>query len=283
MAVIDSILFESILDYSRCYFVCARDLFESLNLSSDWRKSNVGVTLNFSCRKPIGQLIPPWPSGPTLSTMSGVTAGSVPSIDPEVLELQKKLYKEQLIRQATLKRGSKFYPINIEPFALERDRLALPFTDQDRAMRKQWLKDQALSDREPVDIPEWTRVNIFRRVYRKPFDAITNLVRPILVRLILLSNLSLQGPEYSRYFRWNLPKVVVGLSITWLLWYRVKYTPSTWEDGRRGFRVQRAYKPSIYPGQPDFPDSPLLTREFGMEDFEKRTVFRGEKLVTSGP
>ncbi|KAF6779465.1 hypothetical protein AHF37_00890 [Paragonimus kellicotti] len=226
--------------------------------------------------------------------MSGVSAGSVPSIDPEVLELQKKLYKEQLIRQAILKRGSKFYPINIEPFALERDRLALPFTDQDRAMRKQWQKDQALSDREPVDVPEWTRVNIFRRVYRKPFDAITNLVRPVLVRLILISNLPLQGPEYSRYFRWNLPKVVVGLSITWLLWYRVKYTPSVsqifwhlliqnWEDGRRGIRVQRAYKPSIYPGQPDFPNSPLLTREFGMEDFEKRTAFRGEKLVTSGP
>ncbi|KAA3674014.1 NADH dehydrogenase (ubiquinone) 1 beta subcomplex subunit 6 [Paragonimus westermani] len=214
--------------------------------------------------------------------MGDVTAGNVPPIDPEVLELQKKLYREQLVRQATIKRGSKFYPINIEPFALERDRLALPFTDQDRAMRKQWQKDQALSDREPVDVPEWTRVNIFRRVYRKPFDAITNLVKPFL------------GPEYSRYFRWTLPKVVVGLSLTWLFWYNVKYSPSvsqmfwflpiqTWEDGRRGIRVQRAYKPSIYPGQPDFPNSPLLTREFGMEDFDKRTVFRGEKLVTSGP
>ncbi|KAF8563453.1 hypothetical protein P879_10145 [Paragonimus westermani] len=203
--------------------------------------------------------------------MGDITAGNVPPIDPEVLELQKKLYKEQLVRQATLKRGSKFYPINIEPFALERDRLALPFTDQDRAARKQWQKDQALSDREPVDVPEWTRVNIFRRVYRKPFDAITNLVKPFL------------GPEYSGYFRWIVPKVVVGLSLTWLVWYNVKYSPSTWEDGRRGIRVQRAYKPSIYPGQPGFPNSPLLTREFGMEDFDKRTVFRGEKLVTSGP
>lgn len=102
-------------------------------------------------------------------------------IDPEVLELQKKLYKEQLIKNANFKRGSKYYPVNIEPFALERDRLALPFTDKDRALRKQWLQDQVLSPREPVNVPEWTRVNIFRRVYRKPYDALEKALKPLIV------------------------------------------------------------------------------------------------------
>ncbi|CAL8081630.1 unnamed protein product [Calicophoron daubneyi] len=200
-----------------------------------------------------------------------MATGPITPVDPEILEIEKKLYKEQLIRQASLKRGSKFYPINIEPFALERDRLALPFTDKDRAARKQWLQDQILSDREPVAVPEWSRVNIFRRVYRKPFDKLTDLLRPVL------------GPEYSRYFRWTFPKVVCGLVASWVVWYHIKYTPRDWEYGRRGVRIDRAYKPRIFPGEPDFPDSPRLTREFGMEDFEKRKVFRDEKLVTSGP
>ncbi|CAH8497645.1 unnamed protein product [Dicrocoelium dendriticum] len=111
--------------------------------------------------------------------MSDVTDSS--GLDPEILELQKRLYKEQLIRQASFKKGSKFYPVNIEPFALERDRLALPFTDGDRAARKQWLHDQVLSEREPVNIPEWSRVNIFRRAYRKPYDMLTSVVEPVLV------------------------------------------------------------------------------------------------------
>lgn len=125
------------------------------------------------------------------SSVSG-PANSAAPVDPLVLELQKKLYKEQLIKQATVKRGSKYYPVNIEPFALERDRLALPFTEEDRALRKQWLSDQALSAREPVDIPEWTQVNVFRRAYRKPFDALARWIKPIVVRLF---------PHLHRFFR----------------------------------------------------------------------------------
>ncbi|KAA0186732.1 NADH dehydrogenase ubiquinone 1 beta subcomplex subunit 6 [Fasciolopsis buskii] len=204
------------------------------------------------------------------SSVSG-PANSAAPVDPLVLELQKKLYKEQLIKQATVKRGSKYYPVNIEPFALERDRLALPFTEEDRALRKQWLSDQALSAREPVDIPEWTQVNVFRRAYRKPFDALARWIKPIV------------GTQYSRYFRWTAPKVFWGLAISWTVWYQIKYTPKTWEYTKRGIRIDPAHKPQILPGQPDFPNSPRLTRDFAMEDFDRRVAFRGPKLVTSGP
>ncbi|OON14409.1 hypothetical protein X801_09801 [Opisthorchis viverrini] len=148
--------------------------------------------------------------------MGEISTSTGSTVDPEVLEIQKKLYKEQLIRQAIAKKGSKYYPVNIEPTPLERDRLALPFNDQDRALRKQWLDDLVLSEREPVAVPEWTRVNIFRRAYRKPFDVLADLVKPVI-------------------------------------------------------------------GQPGFPDNVVLTREFAMEDFERRTALKGDKLVTSGP
>ncbi|KAH9589574.1 NADH dehydrogenase (ubiquinone) 1 beta subcomplex, 6 [Schistosoma haematobium] len=143
-------------------------------------------------------------------------------IDPEVLEIQKKIYKELLLKQYDLKRGSKFLPIDIEPFKHQRHRLALPFTDEDRAARRQYLKDQLLSEREPVNVPEWTRVNIFRRIYRMPFDALTNLVRPIIVSLhpILFH---VKGDHRSWYFRAAIPKVTCTLILFWFAWYRIKY------------------------------------------------------------
>ncbi|GAA48344.1 hypothetical protein CLF_101492 [Clonorchis sinensis] len=148
-----------------------------------------------------------------LLSMGEISTSTGSSVDPEVLEIQKKLYKDQLIRQAIAKKGSKYYPVNIEPTPLERDRLALPFNDQDRALRKQWLDDLVLSEREPVAVPEWTRVNIFRRAYRKPFDIIADLVKPVI------------GPTSARYFRWTLHKFTLGLLAGWVIWYKAKYAP----------------------------------------------------------
>ncbi|TGZ73576.1 hypothetical protein CRM22_001437 [Opisthorchis felineus] len=203
--------------------------------------------------------------------MGEISTSTGSSVDPEVLEIQKKLYKDQLIRQAIAKKGSKYYPVNIEPTPLERDRLALPFTDQDRALRKQWLDDLVLSEREPVAVPEWTRVNIFRRAYRKPFDVLADLVKPVI------------GPTSARYFRWTLHKFTLGLLAGWVIWYKAKYAPKDWEYGLRGIRVDKYTKPVYFPGQPGFPDNVVLTREFAMEDFELRTALKGDKLVTSGP
>ncbi|KER28918.1 LOW QUALITY PROTEIN: hypothetical protein T265_13500 [Opisthorchis viverrini] len=187
---------------------------------------------------------------PRLLSMGEISTSTGSTVDPEVLEIQKKLYKEQLIRQAIAKKGSKYYPVNIEPTPLERDRLALPFNDQDRALRKQWLDDLVLSEREPVAVPEWTRVNIFRRAYRKPFDVLADLVKPVI------------GPTSARYFRWTLHKFTLGLLAGWVIWYKAKYAPK---------------------GQPGFPDNVVLTREFAMEDFERRTALKGDKLPLTWP
>nr|CAX73184.1 hypotheticial protein [Schistosoma japonicum] len=191
-----------------------------------------------------------------------------PKIDPEVLDIQKKIYRELLIKQACVKRGSEFFPVTLEPYQFERHRLAQPFTNKDRAARRQYLEDQLLSDREPVNIPEWNRVNIFRRMYRKPFDAMTNLIRPLV------------GDQYSRYFRYTMPKITGMLLFSWFLWYHVKYHDN-WEKHAKSLK-SGAYRGSFWPGEPGYPDRWKEVDDFGMEGFNRRTAFLGEKLVTSG-
>lgn len=64
----------------------------------------------------------------------------------------------------------------------ERERLH-GMTAEERAMRKQFLKDQILSSHEPVHVPEYwrERYNPIRRLYRAPLDALQKVLAPSLV------------------------------------------------------------------------------------------------------
>ncbi|KAM7536515.1 hypothetical protein Aperf_G00000086255 [Anoplocephala perfoliata] len=174
---------------------------------------------------------------------------SYPKLDDAIIEMQKKLYRIECLKEARIKRGGKFYPFNIEPLPTERERTIKPMTDEDRALRKQWLEDQKLSPREPVDVPEFTRKNIFRRAYAGFFDGIAGVFRPIL------------GQKGTAYLRKGLPLFLVPYLTLCALWYNIKYNPR---------------------GQPDFPNSPKLKHKFADEDFSERKIFLGDKLVTSG-
>lgn len=110
-------------------------------------------------------------------------------LDDAIIEMQKQLYKEEYMKELRMKGGGKFYPFSIEPMPTERERLIKPMTDSERALRKQWLDDQKLSPREPVDVPEFTRKNIFRRAYYKFFDGLAGIFRPVLVRKQCLKSL----------------------------------------------------------------------------------------------
>ncbi|VDM06259.1 unnamed protein product [Schistocephalus solidus] len=127
-------------------------------------------------------------------------------VDETILEMQKKLYKEELIKDLRSKHGSQFYPFCIEPMPTERDRLIKPMTDADRALRKQWLEDQKLSPREPVDVPEWTRKNIFRRVYHGFFDGFCNVFKPILVGSLFDVLINFRGRHARRHFAYIFQK-----------------------------------------------------------------------------
>lgn len=73
----------------------------------------------------------------------------------------------------------------------ERER-CIGMTADERAWRAQWLKDQHLSPREPVHVPEfWHAIrNPIRRFYRAPLDAFWHKLTPTLViSLEVLRNL----------------------------------------------------------------------------------------------
>lgn len=66
----------------------------------------------------------------------------------------------------------------------ERERL-IGMTDEERAWRKKWLKDQILSPNEPVHVPEYwkKRYNPIRQFYRWPLDQFQKAVTPFLVSI----------------------------------------------------------------------------------------------------
>ena len=91
------------------------------------------------------------------------------------------------------KRGSRYLPFSIEPMPHERQRLIKPMTAEERALRKQWVQDQVLSPNEPRNVPEVKPMNGFRKFYRKPWDKIFEVMRPIVVSCIFFMSCSNRG------------------------------------------------------------------------------------------
>ena len=82
---------------------------------------------------------------------------------------------------------------NVKPMAIggrmvrERERL-VGMTDAERAWRAQYLKDQVLSHKEPVYVPEYwkERTNGIRRAYQAPLDGLWKALTPVLVRYFVM-------------------------------------------------------------------------------------------------
>lgn len=131
-------------------------------------------------------------------------------------EIQRQLYREELLRRHDQNRGAKYQPFSIEPSPWDRNRTAPEYSDADRALRRQWLQDQTLSAREPVKVPELETVNIFRKMWRKPWEVLFSSLRPVLVSFayfiyFLVNFLSVPFPAfifavstYKLYFLYNV-------------------------------------------------------------------------------
>lgn len=66
----------------------------------------------------------------------------------------------------------------------ERER-CIGMTAEERAWRAQWLKDQVLTEREPVYVKEYHDAirNPFRRFYTAPLNAVGRYLIPIMVNI----------------------------------------------------------------------------------------------------
>ena len=109
--------------------------------------------------------------------------------DREAIEKFNENFKRSLDREAKLMkhfewRGNKIPPFSIEPVPHERQRLAQWMSDEDRQLRRQWLKDQELSPKEPRLVPELYPKNPIRRLLAAPWDFTFRLLKPLVVRTV---------------------------------------------------------------------------------------------------
>ncbi|KAG8230577.1 hypothetical protein J437_LFUL004490 [Ladona fulva] len=130
----------------------------------------------------------------------------------------------------------------VKPFPIEgrvgrvRERLT-GMTDEEREWRKKWLKDQELSPREPVAVPEV--LNPIRRAYRMPLDKIFTALVPVL------------GQDRAVKARWWTGKALLTIFGVYCVHYYFKYNANDWTR-RGGWRVIKS-RSAVYPGDPGFP------------------------------
>lgn len=122
----------------------------------------------------------------------------------------------------------------------ERERL-LGMTDEERAFRKQWLKDQELSPNEPRKVPEMYKAthNPIRRLYRAPLDFLGRALTPVL------------GEERAIKIRYFTGKALLGVAAMYWATYYFKYNANDWTR-KGGWRVLESRR-AVVEGDPGYP------------------------------
>lgn len=135
--------------------------------------------------------------------------------------------------------GVKSFPIETR-LGDVRERL-LGMTDEERAYRKQWLKDQELSPNEPREVPELykARYNIIRRAYRYPLNQLQKVIAPVV------------GESAAAKIRYLSGKIIIGYVLACSVAYYFQYNTNSWVR-KGGIRVLEA-RPSVVPGDPGYP------------------------------
>lgn len=135
--------------------------------------------------------------------------------------------------------GVKSFPIETRLGEL-RERL-LGMTDEERAYRRQWLKDQELSHNEPRVVPELYKeqYNVFRRIYRYPLDQVQKLLTPVV------------GDVAAFRIRYVTGKLIIGYVLLCSGAYYLQHNTHSWIR-KGGFNVLTARQP-VVPGDPGYP------------------------------
>ncbi|CAH1168036.1 unnamed protein product [Phyllotreta striolata] len=132
-------------------------------------------------------------------------------------------------------------PMSIaDRFVSERERLH-SMSKEERAFRKQWLKDQVLHPREPCEVPEMYAAthNPIRRAYKWPLNQLENALR---------GHFRCETAARIRYYTGRSIMIIAG---AYLMTYYVMYNTNDWTR-KSGMRVSRS-RIAVLPGDPDFP------------------------------
>jgi len=181
-----------------------------------------------------------------------------PPVIDSSLEGLKRWQIERQIYQNFFNRGSRYPPFSIEPLPYPTDRTGRAMTDEERFLRKQWLKDQVLAADEPRNVPELNKVNNFRKLYKIPLNAMEGALATVM------------KPVVANYLRVVLPKAVLGYMVVLFGYYQIRYNHNNWE---------KAYGPSVFgkmrvrSGEEEptpIPEEPLFgSRRFYEREFQK--------------
>merc|ERR1711970_1394578 len=133
-------------------------------------------------------------------------------------------------------------PIDIEgPMRDVKFRLEFGMTDADRALRKQWLKDQIVAENEPVHVPGLyeAKYNPIRRAFRYPFESLQRKMTPLV------------GGHTANRMKSNAKLFVFASALLYPLVYYCMYNKTSWEEGHTGV-IQYKGRKILMPGQPGY-------------------------------
>lgn len=140
----------------------------------------------------------------------------------------------------------------------ERERL-LGMTDEERAFRRQFLKDQILSPNEPRKVPEMYKIlyNPIRRFYRWPLDKLEATLEPVL------------GATKAQFSRFLLG--IGALAVATIYWfaYYAKYNSNDWTR-KSGWRKKES-RLAVDLGDKEFPKVSDHTQrsDYATKEFKK--------------
>lgn len=143
----------------------------------------------------------------------------------------------------------------------DRERL-LGMTDEERAFRKQWLKDQELSPNEPRKVPEMYKAtyNPIRRAYRAPLDLLAKALEPMV------------GASKAFSVRYWTGKALLGVAGAYWATYYFKYCANDWTR-KGGWYIVRSRK-VIVEGDPEYPKLSDKSKpsDYATRNFENRNI-----------
>jgi len=135
------------------------------------------------------------------------------------------------------------------PMGEERYRLSVGMTDEDRQLRKQWLKDQMVAETEPIHIPGLyeARYNPLRRFFNIPSHTVEQYLVPRIGEHAVIAK--------------GIMKGLFGIvCFGYFLRHYSLYHTYDWEKGRHGWKMYTS-KPWKLPGDPGYSDQHIPAKD----------------------